>query len=771
MRTCLPSKAWILIFFALLQGCGWNPFGAKDEYLRRGREFARQGKDDEAAFQYRKALQKDPKYGDAYLRYGQLLARENKTAEALNLLSRAVELSPKSDEAKIELGRTAVSALLGDPRHPPALHRIAAKIAADLLAANPNSVEGLRIMGYLAVADSQPKQAIDYFRKTLALNPNLPEVSTVLAQTLIFDNQGEEAEKVATHALATARNYGPLYDALYSYYRSSNRPSDGEKLLQSKIANNPKNTFFVIELAGHYQLQKNTPRMEEVLHGLAANSANYPYAPLEVGDFYRRMGNLDEAIRYYQTGLQSPRKKDCLQRIVSARLAQGRNTEAAAALETILKQYPDDATALASRADLRMATGKPEEMQKAVTELAGLVKKEPANTGLQYSLGRAYRQLGRESDAQSIFRDILQRDPKHHGALRELADLSIRDQKPDEALRYAERLIEIDPANTGARLVRTSAWALTGRFSEVRAELRRLTADNPNLTEPWLQMATLDVDTKNYTEAEQIFRRLYQQGKGDIRPAKGLVMLYLTQRQPQKALALARDEAARSSSPEARILLATTAAQTGDLDMALATASKLASDFPDNPDHLVFVGEMYRRTGRLEQAIASFQLAQTKAPANPVPGSHLAEALAQACRFDEAIQASRANLKMRPEDPLLLNALAWQLALANRNLDEAASLIKRALRQDPANTSFMDTSGMIDLKARKLDDALLVFQQLVRKDPNTAAYRIHLAQVLVERGELPKARKEFETALQSRPSDAEAEEIRKSLSGTLKNRL
>ena len=549
----MPKSCLLLIVFLCLSGCGWNPLGSKETYLRRGRDFAAQGKPDDAAFQFRKAIQKDPKYGEAYLRYGQLLERQNKTAEAFALLSRAVELTPSSpksgpeptwaSEAKVALGRIAVTALLGDPRRPKQFYQTAGKMADSLLAENPKSFEGLRLKGYLAIADAKPHDAISHFREALAANPDLPDVVAALTQTLLADHEDSEAETLARNGLATFKTYGPLYDTLYGYYMAHNRPADAEQLLRSKIANNPKQAFFVVELADHLRSQNKPQQADDLLRAFVANAADYPTAALDAGDFYRHIGNQEEALRLYQAGLETSRQrkpdktKDYLQRILAVRLSQGRTKEASDAVEAILKQFPDDVDALATRADLRMASGNPQEMQTAVVELAALTKKHPERNDIRGSLARAYRQLGKEPDAQTVFQEILQRDPRNADALWELSDMAIRAQKPDQALAYAERLIALDPKNTGARLVRTAAWALQGRFAEANSELRRLTTENPNLTEAWLQTATLDVETKNYPEAEQIFRRLDAPGKGDSRATRGLVLVYTREAQPRKALA------------------------------------------------------------------------------------------------------------------------------------------------------------------------------------------------------------------------------------------
>ena len=755
----------VILVLASAQGCGWNPFGTREEYVRRGRQFVEQGKYDDAALQFRKALQKDNKYGEAYLRLGQLLERQNKTAEAFFALSRAVELMPDSEEAQVALGRIAITALLRDLRRPEILYKTADKMATQLLSKNQNSFEGLRLKGYLAVADKHTKETIDYFQRALQAKPNQPDVVTVLVQTLVLDNQGSEAERIAKNALGSLKTYGPLYDTLYAYYMASHRTSDAEQLLKSEISNNPKEAFFVIELADHYWGQKQTKETEDLLRAFVANTKEYPSAPLEAGDFYRRIGKLDEAIAQYQHGLESnrDRRKDYLQRIVGVRLEQGRIPEATAALEAVQKEYPTDPEALASRAELRMATGKPEEMRKAVAEFNNLVKQAPDNNQIRYSLCRADRQLGQNIDARACFQEILRRDPKHRNALREMADLEIRDQKPDEALQYAERLLELDPNNVGARLVRTSAWALRGRFSEVRGELRRLTVENPNLAEPWLQTATLNLDEKHYAEAERIFHNLSVSAKNDIRPIKGLVAVYLAQAQPGRALAVVRQQAKQSDTLEMRTLLAATAAQAGDFDLALETFQKLASDFPEDADYPTQIGELYQQKGQLDLASGSFQKAQQLAPNDPLVSARLGNALGLAGRYPEAVAAYRQCLKLRPDDPLFMNNLAWHLAWAETNLDEAATLVQHALQKAPENPDFKDTLGIVYLKSKKLNDALQVFQALATKFPDRPVFHTHLAMVLAALGRQQEAKAQLETALRDKPSVSEAAEIRRLL--------
>src|SRR5262245_57950041 len=75
---------------------------AKD-YLSRGNQLFLAAKYEDAAIAYRKALQKDPKLGEAYYRLAITAERRNESAEALHALMKAVELMPTYEEALVKL--------------------------------------------------------------------------------------------------------------------------------------------------------------------------------------------------------------------------------------------------------------------------------------------------------------------------------------------------------------------------------------------------------------------------------------------------------------------------------------------------------------------------------------------------------------------------------------------------------------------------------------------------------------------------------------------
>ena len=206
------------------------------------------------------------------------------------------------------------------------------------------------------------------------------------------------------------------------------------------------------------------------------------------------------------------------------------------------------------------------------------------------------------------------------------------------------------------------------------------------------------------------------------------------------------------------------AIRTGHLtDSFLATAQRLSTDFPNNKDYLVLLSEIYQQTGQMDAAISGYQRAQTMGPDDPLPSALLSDALAHTNRFGEAVAASRQSLKIRPDDPRLLNNLAWNLALAGLNFDEALGLVDKALQQQPGNPLFMDTRGMILLKSGKYDVARNTFQDAVRSDDTNATFRLHLAEALMAQGQKQQARTELQNALRRHPEASDTRRIQELL--------
>jgi tetratricopeptide (TPR) repeat protein len=429
-------------------------------------------------------------------------------------------------------------------------------------------------------------------------------------------------------------------------------------------------------------------------------------------------------------------------------LAANDRSAAESTIEQILKEQPDDPEAQASRSALRLATNDSGQIALAVSEFKTLVDRRPEVVEYRYQYAEALRLSGQTEAAREEYLEVVKRQPGNRAALQTLADLSIRGRHLDEALEYAGRVLTLDPGNPRAILVRSAALAAKGRSVEARAVLKDLAKTHPQLREAQLQLALLDVEQKHFSEAEAHFRQLYMPGKDDVRALEGLVEVYRAQNQLDRAVVLLRNDLEKS--PQAngvRALLARTAAQAGENDLAIAEYEQLARVQTQSPEIAVGLGLARQTKGDLSQAVVEFERARDLAPKSSLVLAYLGRAQEQLGRKADAITSYRKSLAFDKRDPWVMNNLAYLLTENGGDLNEAMTLAQDAVRADPNNTSFSDTVGLIYLKKKDLPSAAHIFQGLKEKSPKDVNLRIHFSQTLLASGDRSQARSELQAAL------------------------
>lgn len=77
-----------------------------------------------------------------------------------------------------------------------------------------------------------------------------------------------------------------------------------------------------------------------------------------------------------------------------------------------------------------------------IDKIKGMLGDNPADNFLQHALALEYIKLGDDETAQSLFREILNRDPGYIGSYYHLAKLLERSERTDEAIAVYEKGME-----------------------------------------------------------------------------------------------------------------------------------------------------------------------------------------------------------------------------------------------------------------------------------------------------------------------------------------
>ena len=522
-RKLLP----LLLVVIFMASCSRDPKVQAQRYVENGNKFFEKGKFKEASIMYRRALQKDLRFGEAYYRLALADIKLAAYADAVRALHRAVELQPDNADAAVNLADIYLAAISQDREHTGELIKEAKELAGKVLQKNPNSYDAHRIEGQLALLQSDARRLrYTEFEAANRARPDDTEVSLAYFQALVANKQAAEAEKIRLgRHFEKHKAFGPMYDLLYLYYMSMKEQLEAENILKRKVANNPQQANYLIQLAAHYLFTKQRDQLDNVMQRLA-DEKQYPEGHLLAGDFYFfRAREFENARVQYEAGEKAfPKDKALYQkRLVELLATVGRNPEANQLLATILKDNPKDNDAVAMRAALMLSTGDVTQINLATNDLQSLVAKTPDNHLLRYNLARAYVAKNDLEQARLQLEASIKIRPDFVLARDLLARIYLNKGDYAKALKEADGAIALNGNDLQARLNRSSALMGLGDMQKAREEIDGVLQMAPNNTDARYQAGYLAWQQKDFKHAEQVFGDLYKANPKDSRGLLGMI--------------------------------------------------------------------------------------------------------------------------------------------------------------------------------------------------------------------------------------------------------
>ncbi|MBZ5633897.1 MAG: tetratricopeptide repeat protein [Acidobacteriia bacterium] len=748
---CLP------LLLLVLASCSRDP----KSYVDNGNKFFARAKYKEAVIMYKKALSKDQKFGEAYYRLGLTDLKLGALGEAVGMLRRAAELQPDNTDAANQLANIYVFASTQDQQHTGQLLKEASGLAETILAKDPNSYDGHRLSGQIALLKQDPKTAIAELQLANRIKPNQSDVVMAYYQALVVDKQEAAAEKLARDFITQQKAFGAIYDRLYVQYMTDKRLDDAEAILKLKTENNPKSANYLLQLAAHYYIVKRQPDMDAVIRKLTG-SKDFPEGHLLAGDFYLfRLRQFELAKQQYEAGIAAfPKDKAVYQkRLIELYATTGSSSQANQMVEALLKENPKDADAIAMHAALMLSSGKREQVDQAAIDLQSLVARNPTNHLLRFNYARALLAKGQLEPARLQLEDAVKARPDFVAARELLAKVYLAKQDPAKALQVSEELLQLDKNNLVGHLTHSAALLSLGTIDKARQELDLITQLYPQSPDARYQVGLLAWQDKDYKKAEEVFGALYRDNH-DSRGLMGITETLAAQnRLPDAIKEMDKAVAAQPDRQDLKLGRANLYVRSQRYDEAIATYKALLEKEPNSSDMLFRLAETYRLKGDINLAADMFRKSSQAAPNNPLPLLKLGLILETIGPVDQAKAVYEQILKIEPNNPVALNNLAYRKAEEGLDLDSALTMAQRARQLAPNATAMADTLGWIYIKKNLSTDAVRIFDDLVRKNPANSTFRYHYGLALIQKGDKSSARRELEAALKNKPSKDEAGKI------------
>ncbi|MFN3543350.1 MAG: XrtA/PEP-CTERM system TPR-repeat protein PrsT [Thiobacillus sp.] len=471
-----------------------------------------------------------------------------------------------------------------------------------------------------------------------------------------------------------------------------------------------------------------------------------------IGDLYRALDRVDEALAAYDRGLAiKPDDYDALARKAMALFSVQRDKEAEKVLAQLEKLRPKSPQTHYLKAYLKHRQGKQPE---AVNLLQLALRDAPDNPQINLLYGTVNFALKNDQIALSALQKTLGSLDLPEARIL-LAATQLRLRAPADASKTLEPLLR--------RGDNPKALLLAGQALLEQGEVERGLA----LLERAGQMAPKDTVIRTALAQNQLL-------SGDQRGISGLESVIT-------------DNPADS---HAYLLLAANQLSKSDFRAALETLEKMAAAQPTNPLAPVLIGRVHLMQANPKQAREAFERAlaidpgflpaaaaladldiREKKPAEArerfkrilaKSPDNLGALLGQARTVlalgdtNEYVSLLRKAVEAHPGDPRPIILLTRHYIQTVKQPESGLSLAKSAAGANPGNPVFLDNLGEAQLAAKRTKDAIDTYTRLVNAQPNSAAawYRLAWAQRVA--GNPDGALKSLQRVLQLEPDHLDA---------------
>ena len=371
--------------------------------------------------------------------------------------------------------------------------------------------------------------------------------------------------------------------------------------------------------------------------------------------------------------------------------------------------------------------------------LGQVTKLDPDHDRAHYYLGTMARDIGQIELAITSFKALTRIMPYDDRFHRELGELYEMQNHLKEALHAYERVVTILPQDLSARNRLGDLYLKTGNY--------------PAATETFLVTLTqLEMKAGNGTRNSRLRNRnparaAQEANAAEIEAHYGISLAYQAQNDFEKAefhltryITLLEERAASMRGGTRRVRSSDRVALTIRIREARYA-----------------LGQVYLRFKMPRKGVDAFaKILATDA--NYVPalsGIGMAYQMLDDLKRAEVYLRKAVELSSEDELPDVYNALGYLYAEQGIKLDEAARLVRRALKSSPTSGAYLDSLGLIYFKQGKVDAAIENLELALRYLPDTPEILLHLADAYLQKGLKEKALQTLEQAIRLEPDNAE----------------
>lgn len=413
----------------------------------------------------------------------------------------------------------------------------------------------------------------------------------------------------------------------------------------------------------------------------------------------------------------------------------------------------------------------------------------------RYFQGLMQRQEGDRSVSIAFFKDYLDENPSHKGAVRALASVFESVGRPEEALEVelafyrkrrgdretGKRVLELLERSASPERVRAFRWELLDDIRRRPGEKRGVeelayqayqdaaaAQDDPGVSRALGILESAAAQPKGYqaealrhfivrrdfTGALRLLEKAASQAPSDPETRRLIVRVHRMNHDPKAALRAL--ELGLKAVPEDPGLLADRAAVHGSLGLWDAAAEDfvlLGKLQPSEETWVKDLGYALLQAGRLEEGVKVYQGLLDKAPGEAARWRPILYAYADRRMHAEASRWAERFLERFPDDESGIDLGVYQSELLGRP-DKAIEILARRAARRPSDTRRGRSLASLLTQEERLGEAALVYERLLARESEDKALWMNLAYLHSSTGAYSEAASVLERFVEKFPDDS-----------------
>src|SRR5713101_7021088 len=534
---------------------------------------------------------------------------------------------------------------------------------------------------------------------------------------------------------------GHIYEQQYENTSKAEYASQAIDFYKKAYALDPKSPVIGERLAEMYwKAQRTHDAVTEAQEILKRHPNDVPTRRLLARIYLRSLGDLSagvgqsevagKAIEQYKE-IYRLEPSDTESALWLTRLYRLRNEhdQAEAVLRGILKDDPENEQAVEQLTQLLLDEGKSTE---AVALLEGMNSRTPSATLLDL-LGDAYTQTKDLPKAEQAHRKAVDLDPSELSHLRGLGQTLMAEENFSDALTVYQKLADLMPDDADIYLRIAQIYRQMHQLDRAEESLLKARQYAPGSLEVMYNEAMLYQAQGRYDDAIGVLSDAITGVKGQsaVLPSRrrSLSILYqelgqlYKERQNYQAAIFTFNELGHLGDEEdrrARLLVMDTYRSAKDLPKALQAGKEALAKYPNDPSIRASQALLLADNEQTDEAVKTLRAQSSKSEADRESYLNVAQVYERGKRYKEAEEAAHAAevLPGQPRDKAMVWALLGSIYERQKFYDRAEQEFKKALAADPKNAYVLNYYGyMLGDLGQRLDEAESLVQRALNEEP------------------------------------------------------